>query len=165
VPDLGPALPLIALLVVGAAFAWVLLLTRRVRDLRRRLAGITRGAEGRSLEAILEAHLRRVHEVDDELRTVERRTTALEAQARKAVQRVGLVRFNPFEDTGSNQSFALALLDEDGDGVVVSSLHSRNATRLYVKPVVAGRTETALSAEEAEALRAAQAPRGADRRA
>src|SRR3972149_6302891 len=94
-----------------------------------------------------------------------RRAAPVEEQARKAVQRVGLVRFNPFEDTGSNQSFALALLDEDGDGVVVSSLHSRNAPRLYAKPVVAGGTEAALSAEEAEALRAAQVPRGADRRA
>jgi hypothetical protein len=165
VPDLDPALPFVVLVAFGVVIAWLLLLTRRVRGLRDRLAGITQGAEGRSLEAILEAHLQRVLEVDAEVRAVELRTTAVEAQARRAVQRVGLVRFNPFEDTGSNQSFALALLDEGGDGVVVSSLHSRNATRLYVKPVVAGATDTGLSDEEAQALREAQAPRRPARRA
>ena len=69
------------------------------------------------------------------------RGKALEAQGRKAVQRVGLVRFNPFEDTGSNQSFALALLDGHGDGFIVSSLHSRNGTRIYAKSIARGAAE------------------------
>ena len=51
------------------------------------------------------------------------------------IQRVGLLRFNPFDDTGGNQSFALALLNDQGDGVVISSLHSRETTRIYGKPV------------------------------
>ena len=81
----------------------------------------------------------------------------LEASGRRAVQRVGLVRFNPFEDTGGNQSFALAMTDANGDGVVVSSLHARAGTRVYGKAVVAGRSDAALSDEEAEALRLALA--------
>ncbi len=80
---------------------------------------------------------------------------SVEAVARRAVQHVGLVRYNPFEDTGSNQSFALALLDEDANGIVLSSLHSRQQTRVYLKEIVAGRCEAALSAEESEALRRA----------
>ena len=81
----------------------------------------------------------------------------LERVQRKAVQRVGLVRFNPFEDTGGNQSFALAMLDQHGDGFVVSSLHARAATRVYGKAIAGGRSEAALSEEEAEALRLALA--------
>jgi hypothetical protein len=87
------------------------------------------------------------------------RLTAVEGQATElattlphAVQRVGLVRFNPFDDTGGDQSFALALLDAGGDGVVVSSLHSRSGTRFYAKPVKAGRTTHALTTEEQQAL-------------
>ncbi len=57
---------------------------------------------------------------------------------RKAIQRTGLVRYNPFEDTGGNQSFAVALLDANGDGVVVSSLHARNGTRIYAKAIAGG---------------------------
>ena len=81
----------------------------------------------------------------------------LEAAQRRAIQRVGLVRFNPFEDTGGNQSFALALIDAPGDGFVVSSLHSRTGTRVYAKAISDGRSEGALSDEEAEALRLALA--------
>jgi hypothetical protein len=156
VPDLTT---LLAVVVVGLAIALVLL-WRRVSALSARLSGLTRGEGGRSLEAVLEAHLRRVVEVDANVRALDRRTTALEAQGRKAVQRLGLVRFNPFEDTGSNQSFAMALLDEDGDGVIVSSLHTRQATRVYVRPVGGGVAEKALSDEEAEALAQATSARG-----
>jgi hypothetical protein len=85
------------------------------------------------------------------------RSAILEANGRKAVQRIGLVRYNPFEETGGNQSFALAMTDANGDGVVISSLHARAGTRLYAKSVVAGRSDAALSAEEAEAIRIALA--------
>jgi Protein of unknown function (DUF4446) len=81
----------------------------------------------------------------------------LEAGARRAIQRVGLVRFNPFEDTGGNQSFAVALTDAAGTGVVVSSLHARTGTRVYAKAVNDGRSDAALSDEEREALRIALA--------
>ena len=85
------------------------------------------------------------------------RTAILEAASRKAFRRVGLVRFNPFEDTGGNQSFALALLDAEGDGWVLSSLHARGGTRIYAKSIARGRSEAALSEEETAAIRQATA--------
>src|SRR4029078_11237479 len=86
-----------------------------------------------------------------------RNTAVPRASQRRALQRIGMVRFNPFEDTGGNQSFALAILDVQGNGLVVSSLHSRGGTRVYGKTVAGGKAETALSQEEAEALRLALA--------
>jgi hypothetical protein len=80
------------------------------------------------------------------------RTATLESDGRHAFQRIGVVRFNPFEDTGGNQSFALALLDADEDGIVISSLHARGMTRLYAKSMSRGRPEATLSDEEAEAV-------------
>jgi hypothetical protein len=118
---------------------------------------MTRGAEGRSIEAVLDAHLDKVLAVAHELDELSARSAVLEADARRAVQRIGLVRFNPFEETGGNQSFALALTDKKGNGFVVSSLHARAGTRLYAKAVIAGESDSALSAEEAEALRLALA--------
>ena len=73
------------------------------------------------------------------------------------MQRIGVVRYNPFEDTGSNQSFVLAMLDARGDGFVLSTLHSRQATRMFLKAVSGGKADSAVSAEEAEALRLAAA--------
>ncbi len=135
-----------------------LVAARRIGRLGARLGALTRGSEERSLEAILEAHLTRVHDVVRDLDRVEVRTAILERDLKLAFSRVGLVRFNPFEDTGGNQSFALALLDVHGDGFVVSSLHARNMTRVYAKAVAGGRAEAALSDEETQALRIATAP-------
>jgi hypothetical protein len=81
------------------------------------------------------------------------------AGGRAAPVGIGLVRFNAFDDTGGNQSFALALLDGAGDGVVLSSLHSRQTTRLYVKHVAGGVPDAALSDEESQALRQAGSQR------
>jgi hypothetical protein len=130
---------------------------RRVRRLRRRIDELTRGVDGRNLDAVLDAHLDKVFAVGRELDDLAGRTAVIEAAGRRAVQRVGLVRFNPFEDTGGNQSFAIALTDSAGNGLIVSSLHSRTGTRLYAKAVSAGRSDGALSAEETEALRVALA--------
>ena len=102
--------------------------------------------------------------IGDEVMAQAGRLRLIEGDARHMVQRVGIVRFNPFEETGGNQSFALALTDANGDGLVISSLHARAGTRLYAKSVVAGKSDAALSAEEDEALRlalAASTPRPA----
>jgi hypothetical protein len=135
----------------------VVVQARRQARLRRRLDGLTRGSEGRNIEAVLDAHLDKVLSVAREVDDLAARTAVIEADARKAVQRVALVRYNPFEETGGNQSFALALTDRNGDGFVVSSLHARAGTRIYAKAIVAGRSDSALSDEEAEALRLALA--------
>ncbi len=102
----------------------------------------------------------RLTRLEARLSGIEDRTTRLEAASQSAVSRVGLVRFNPFEDTGGNQSFALALLDAGGDGIVVSSLHARSGTRIYAKAIRSGQAAAALSDEEAEALRRALDDRG-----
>lgn len=145
---------MVGVALVGLA-AVAILLWRRTRALERRFEGITRGESGESLEAILESHLKRVHGVARDLDRLEARSTIIERDIKRAHARVGLVRFNPFEDTGSNQSFALAVLDGQGDGYIVSSLHARQATRIYAKVIAGGRSEANLSDEETEALRQA----------
>ena len=69
-----------------------------------------------------------------------------------AISRIGLIRFDAFEDTGGAQSFSLALVDDDGDGIVLTSLHSRPTTRVYVKAIRRGVADAPLSAEETRAL-------------
>lgn len=138
----------------------VLLQARRVRRLAGRLDGLTVGSDGSSLEAILGQHLERVHGVVRDVNRLEARTVVLERDLRTTLGRVGLVRYNPFEDAGGAFSFALAILDATGTGFVVSSLHARGGTRLYAKPIQAGRSDAALSDEEAEAVKRAMAAPG-----
>lgn len=70
-----------------------------------------------------------------------------------AITKVGVVRFNPFKDTGGDQSFAIAFLDSNDNGLVISSLYSREGTRIYTKPIESGKsTNYNLSDEEQEAI-------------
>ena len=153
-PYLGPIV--VGLLVVVFALVLAVVgLIRRVRKLGRRIESITRGSDEGSLEAVLGSHLERVRQVVRDVEQVGARTAVIERALQGSFGRVGLVRFNPFEDTGGNQSFALALLDGRGDGFVVSSLHARSGTRVYAKGITAGASESTLSEEESAALQQA----------
>jgi hypothetical protein len=143
---------LIAALVLslGAGLGMIVMVrrTRQIEAAYRVVHAALPGEGTPEASALLGA----VGALNTRLTAVEGQTAALAATLPQAIQRVGLVRFNPFDDTGGDQSFALALLDGRGDGVVISSLHSRSGTRFYAKPVKAGRTTHALATEEAQAL-------------
>ncbi len=69
-----------------------------------------------------------------------------------AIQKVGVVRFNPFDDGGGNFSFTLALLDTYNNGVVITSIHGRQQNRIYAKRITDGQSETTLTDEELGAI-------------
>jgi hypothetical protein len=76
----------------------------------------------------------------------------LKEESKFSVQKVGIVRFNPFKDVGGNQSFSICLLDGNDDGMVVTSLYTKEGNRVYGKPIKAGISEYLLSEEEKEAI-------------
>ena len=90
--------------------------------------------------------------------SLRREHDGLLAQSSAAVKHIGLVRYNPFDDMGGDFSVALALADSTGRGIVLSSLHGRTATRLYVRALQNWNSASPLSAEEQEALRIARGP-------
>lgn len=150
------------ILTALAASAFVLallaLLSTLVLALRLWRVGRSRGpvATGDAgLDRLLADEHQRIAQLGREQAALAEQLRRLENDGRRALARVGVVRFNPFEDTGGNQSFALAVLDSNSDGIVVSSLHSRQGTRVYLKAIAAGRSEAPLSDEETEALRRA----------
>ena len=145
---------LAALLIVLLA----ILVTQSFRlrgTVRRYEALLGGGQEGGSLRDLLERHVGRVTDVSGRLDDVNRLQATLEERTRSSLRHIGMVRFNPFEDTGSDQSFAIALLDDARDGIVISSLHGRSNTRIYAKPVEGASSTHALSEEESRAIRIA----------
>ena len=72
------------------------------------------------------------------------------------IQKVGIVRFSPFAEVGGDQSFSIALLDDNDNGVVITSLYSRDANRVYAKPIKDSQSTYVLSNEEKEAINRAQ---------
>jgi Protein of unknown function (DUF4446) len=152
----------IVLVLVGLCLLMIVMMqSMQVSKLRLRIDQLTGGVEGGDLEAVLGEHLETVHQVGRDLDELTARMAFVESSARHHFAKEGLVRFNPFPDTGGNQSFALALLDESDDGFVLSSLHSRTGTRIYAKAVAGGKADTSLSAEEQEAIDTARAKRTA----
>jgi len=147
--------------VVLVLVAWVAWLQRSHAVLRRRLRRLIGEGEGVGLDELLDRQFRRLDTVAERVEALNRLHHELEALAQQSIQKVGVIRFNPFADTGGDQSFAVALLDAAGNGVVLSSLHGRADTRIFAKPVQAGRSKHALSDEEQDAIRKALSPAGA----
>ncbi|MEX0616314.1 MAG: DUF4446 family protein [Candidatus Woykebacteria bacterium] len=121
----------------------------------RRLIGKTKKED---LKEILDKQLEKMGQVQEIISEVKRRLKTAEDDLPNNLKMVGLVRFNPYREVGGNQSFSLALLDQELNGIVLSALHSRDSTRVYAKPVVSGKeTKYALSDEEKEAVKIAKA--------
>lgn len=149
---------LILALAVIALAVWVATLHRSLSALRHRLrAAIGNGDAG--LDEVLDRILKRLDGTDGRLGALNALQQELEQLVRKGtIRNIGVVRFNPFTDAGGDQSFAIALLDSEGTGIVLSSLHARTDTRVFAKPVQAGRSRYPLSDEEQDAIRRALAP-------
>lgn len=143
---------LVAALAVATGLIW-----RAHSTLRGRLSRLLSDGGAGGLDRIA-ADLERVDRLAERLDALNAVQRTLERSGERAIQRVGVVRFNPFTDTGGDQSFAVALLDVHGNGIVISSLHARADTRVFAKHVRAGRSRHQLSAEEENAIRQALTP-------
>ena len=145
---------IVAVLILVVAVA---ALMRRTGRLESSAGHLGRGPSGPTASTGTDPRLEMVDAIARALDDLGARVAAVEATQRRSFQRVGLVRYNPFEETGGNQSFALAMLDAAGDGWVLSSLHARSGTRVYAKAITAGRSDATLSAEETDAVHQALA--------
>lgn len=141
----------IASAIVLAALAWLTL------DLRLRWSRVF-GAKTKNANEALSEVFQRLAAAEAKLKGIEPRLVALERIGTIAVQKFGFLRFNPFGDTGSDQSFAVCLLDRADNGFVLSSLYTRGGVRIYAKEIKAGSSKHQLSDEEKTVLE--QAIRG-----
>jgi hypothetical protein len=124
----------------------------RLLWLQRRFTAALTASDGVSIEQVLANHLKRVEKVDHHLVKLDEAYRRLAAVGSLASQKISIVRFNPFGDTGGDQSFVLAVLDAHNSGYVLTSIHGREGTRVYVKPVDEGKSKYPLSEEERQAL-------------
>lgn len=145
----------VAVVVLGAWVAW---LQRSEALLRRRLRRVLPEGESGGIDEILDRQLKRIDSLTERVDALNKLHHELENLSQRTIQKVAVIRYNPFSDTGGDQSFAIALLDSLGNGVVLSSLHSRTDTRVFAKPVQSGRSRYQLSDEEQDAIKKALAP-------
>lgn len=144
--------------ILLAFLVWLIGLTFLVIRMIRHYSRLTKGISKKDLKTLLEKILNQVEVNQTELKTLVDLSQETIKQAGFHIQKIGLVRFNPFSETGGNQSFTLALLDDHNNGLIISSLHSRATTRFYAKKLKKGKVVAGgeLSKEEKQALKAAQ---------
>ncbi|MCX7779393.1 MAG: DUF4446 family protein [Negativicutes bacterium] len=128
----------------------------KLNRLNKRYRTMMQGMDGRNLEDLLLTHIEDVRHALKKVDALAKEQQRLAAISATCIQRVGIVRFNAFDDTGSDLSFAVAMLDAQNNGVVVSSIFGRSESRTYAKPIVAGQSAYFLTEEERQALSKAQ---------
>jgi len=145
---------LVAVLLVIAfvGLPLVIWLLCRSAELTRVYRRLTRGTSGGNLEEVLTEHMRTVGDVARRIGDLEVRVGQLAEAHRHCLQHVAVVRFDAFEDVGGEQSFAVAVTDATGTGVVISSVFSRTDVRVYAKALKDRRPSHSLSAEEQKAI-------------
>jgi hypothetical protein len=135
-----------------ALFIFCLVLYRKLVYLTNRYQAFMSDGTGASLEGLLQEIHADIRGVDQEVVANRQRMQELAAVLDTTIRGVGVVRFNAFQDTGSDLSFAVAYLDAHKNGVVISSIYGREESRTYAKPIISGNSSYQLSEEERESI-------------
>lgn len=128
----------------------------RLAKLNSRYEKMMKGMDGANIEKLLLEHISEVRQAVAKVDDLSKECSNMQKVLQLCIQKVGIVRFNAFEDTGSDLSFAVALLDAQNNGFVISSIFGRNESRSYAKPIENGQSNYFLTDEEKQALRQAQ---------
>jgi hypothetical protein len=141
-------------ILFAVTFVWLITLTLFFARLLRHYNNLSKGASQKSLKTILEDLLKDVELNKKDIEYLKEYSAKLDKEGSLHVQKIGLLRFNPFKDTGGDQSFVISLVDGNNSGVIISALYSRSGTRWYAKRVKEGKgIEYELSEEEKQVLK------------
>ena len=110
---------------------------------------------GENIDEILKKYIMAVEQVDEKNKEIEKYCNRLDRNIGECIQKIGMVRYSAFKDTGSDLSFALAMLDDNNNGVILNGIYSREMSNIYAKQVTNGTAVNKLSEEEKEALQKA----------
>lgn len=148
----------IALSVVSIILAVVLIIVLcKLKTLKRRVDSLTRGKDTESLEDIIVNFLERVESLEEGEEITRAALNAIKDNLKITYQKTGLVKYDAFREMSGALSYSLALLDKENNGVLISSMYSREGCYTYAKEIIKGESKINLSEEEAEALKQAVA--------
>ncbi|RJR15435.1 DUF4446 family protein [Candidatus Microgenomates bacterium] len=153
--------PTVVYVLLGILFVWLgvvsFFIFRAIANYNR----LTNGITGETLSQLLQQFVTQHKEVGKQQTELTNKLREVSKVAESGIQKIGLVRYNPFSDTGGDQSFTIALLDGAENGLVITSLYARSGTRWYTKTIKHGKAvEVELSQEEKQALKKALSKKG-----
>ncbi|HVF53605.1 MAG TPA: DUF4446 family protein [Actinomycetota bacterium] len=163
-PDLTPQQTTTALAAVAAVALLALLLAAflwaRLSKLRKNYLILRGDGEATEIFAVVGRSIKELQTLGESVRELKADHDLLAEVNRSAIQKFAMVRYDAFDDMGGRLSFSAALLDDRGDGIVITSINGRTETRTYAKPIKQTKSQHNLSQEEAAAIAAAMAGQG-----
>jgi hypothetical protein len=148
--------PLWAIVAFAFGILCIASLLLLVMKLRKRLAQFMKGKDGASLEASLHWLTQKAAATDETLTAHKEALELIDKRVSRSIRGYSLVRYDAYVGAGGAQSFSSGLLDEHGDGFILSVVISRNHTGVYAKNITAGKADVSLTEEEAQALASAK---------
>lgn len=140
------------MIIFGLLFLAIIVLAFFVFRANSKIEKLLQGKDSKSLEDTFNYILEEVKRMNQNQDITERTLKNFNARIKRSISGFKTIRFNPFPESGGNQSFAIALLNEEGDGVVISSLYTREKTSVFAKPIKNRQSEFELTTEEKKAL-------------
>ena len=131
--------------VVVIILLWILMIEIRLKR-------IFAGTKARNLEEMVVLVGKKINELEEKQEKIDKHLVTVDKRLDKSIRNIETVRFNPFVDAGGNQSFAIAFMNDEKNGVVMSSLYARDRMSIFAKPIVDGKSEFELSEEEKDVL-------------
>lgn len=135
--------------------AFIVLLVKLFSINKKYKTFINKLGNGNNIEEDLENYMYRVERVEKQHAEIRGLINTIDTNMTNCIQKIGIVRYNAFKDTGSDLSFALAMLDEKNNGVVLNGIYSREMSNIYAKPVENGKSTYTISEEEQQAIQKA----------
>lgn len=140
------------IIVVFLFIGFIILLINNLKMNKRYNIFMKKLGNGKDIEEDLENFMYKVDRVEKQNVEITNLCNNLQKDISKCIQKVGIVRYSAFKDTGSDLSFAVALLDENNDGIVFNGIYSREMSNIYAKPVNKGNSKYTLSNEEIQSI-------------
>lgn len=124
----------------------------KISSITKKYDRLVEGSSSYSLEGMLFEHIDAIRNVKEQVTEVKKHCENLDDRLYLCLQRVGFIRYNAFSDMGSDLSFSIAILDDNLDGFVITSIYGREESKMYSKPILKGESTYPLSVEEMQAL-------------
>jgi len=144
------------LIIISMFGLAIIILMFWIIKIELRLKRIFMGTNAKNLEKVLNIIGHHIENLEKTQIEINKHLETVDARLLKNIRKIETVRFNAFEESGNNQSFAIAMLNDDGDGVVISSLYTRDRMSVFAKPVIGGKTTQDLTKEEKTVLEKAK---------
>lgn len=138
------------------AFIWLGVLSFIYWSYLREKKNIIKEIKNKGVENFLKEVFEKNNQIERDIYKLYKVSQEIKNVATNSISKEAIIRYNPFGDTGGDQSFSIALLDLRDNGMVISSLHSRSGTRIYAKPIISSQSSHNLTEEEKDVIKKAQ---------